>query len=79
MKFSIQWPYFIGAFAIGLLYVYMSSPPNKHVLKYPTPYNAGKIVYHDSADTCFVFDAVKLDTCPSDKSLIKDQPLILKQ
>ena len=73
-KFCINWAAFIFAFAIGLMYVYISSPPQKVVLKYPTPYNAGKVIYHDAADNCFVFDAKKVE-CPKDKSIIKPQPI----
>lgn len=74
-RIRLNWPVFIISFAIGFLYVYLSSPPKKMVLKYPNPYNAGKIVYHDKSDTCFVFDAVSVD-CPKDDSKVKPQPII---
>jgi len=74
--FQIHWPSFIIAFAVGLLYVYVSAPPKKVVLKYPNPYNAGKIVYHDNADNCFVFDAKKTQ-CPKDRGMLKKQPILL--
>lgn len=38
-------PAFIVALGVGLLVTYMTVPPPKIVIKFPTPYNAGKIVY----------------------------------
>lgn len=66
---------FIVAFAIGMMYVYLSVPPLKYVVTYPTPYNAGDIIYKDSANTCYVFDAQSVK-CPTDASKIKQQPII---
>lgn len=76
VKFQLRWPYFMVAFALGILYVYASSPPKTMVLQYPTPFNAGKIVYTDSANNCFVFDAIALDQCPEGKK-VKAQPIIV--
>lgn len=73
-KFQFNFIAFIVAFGIGILYVYMVIPKPKVIIKYPTPYNAGNVVYRDSADTCFVFDANKTE-CPLDKSKIKKQPI----
>lgn len=73
-KFHLHWPIFIASFAIGMLYVYLSNPPPKVILKFPSPYNAGKVIYHDKSDECFVFDSEKV-TCPSDTSVIKKQPI----
>lgn len=64
-SFRMHWPAFIIAFGIGLLYVYMSQPAQKVVVKYPTPFNAGKVVYSDDAETCFKFDATRVK-CPKD-------------
>lgn len=66
---------FIAAFVVGMLYVYVTAPPVKYVVTYPTPYNVGDVVYKDAANTCFVFDADRTE-CPSDKSKIKKQPII---
>lgn len=74
-EFRFSFLAFFVAFAIGMVYVYMNVPPIKEVVKYPTPYNAGTIVYKDSADTCYVFDAAKLE-CPTDVRKIKKQPII---
>lgn len=65
---------FIVAFAIGMLFIYLTAPTPDIVIKFPTPWNAGNIVYqHDHADTCFVYKATKA-VCPADRSLIKQQP-----
>lgn len=66
---------FSVAFVIGMMYVYITAPPLKYVVTYPTPYNSGSIVYKDAAKTCFVFDATQTE-CPSDRSKIKKQPII---
>ena len=69
-------PYaFFISFAIGILFVYILAPPPQVVVKFPTPYNAGTIVYKDKSDTCYVYDAIK-EECPMDKKLIKPQPIV---
>lgn len=70
----IQPLWFFSAFAIGLLWVYTMSPAPTVVMKFPSPYNAGKIKYKDSNDTCFVYKADKV-ACPIDRSKIKKQPI----
>ena len=74
-EFRFSFIAFFIAFAIGMAFVYINVPPIKQVITYPTPYNAGSIVYKDSADTCYVFDASKVE-CPSDSRKIKKQPII---
>jgi len=76
-KFEFNFIAFFVAFAIGMLYVYMTTPKPNIVIKYPSPFNAGKIVYRDDSDTCFIFNANKVE-CPSDKKKIKPQPIIQK-
>ena len=66
--------YFVSAFAVGLLFCYVFSPPPHVVIKFPSPSNAEKYVYRDSSDTCFKIKAQKTD-CPRDKSHVKPQPL----
>ena len=55
--FRINWYSFIIAFLLGVIYVYISSPPIRNVIKYPTPYNANKIVYRDHNQQCYKFNA----------------------
>lgn len=66
--------FFFLAFAVGLFVVYIFNPPPNVVVKFPSPYNAGKVVYKDKSDSCYTYKADKVQ-CPLDKSLIKPQPL----
>lgn len=65
---------FILAFAVGLLFCYLTNPKPELVLKFPSPQNAGKITYKDKADGCYKYRAEKV-SCPSDAKLVKDQPI----
>lgn len=67
--------YFFLAFAIGLLCVYVVTPPPKVVMKFPSPYNVDHTVYKDANDQCYKYKAEKSE-CPRDKTLIKPQPFI---
>lgn len=62
---------FIIAFCVGIFLTYISTPPPNVVLKYPTPLNAGKVVYRDSADMCYKYNAKQVQ-CPADKSKITE-------
>lgn len=63
--------YFFAAFAIGLLACYIMTPPPQVVVKFPSPYNAGQVIYKDGADNCFKFNAEHV-ACSADA---KPQPL----
>jgi hypothetical protein len=67
--------YFFAAFAIGLLMCYILTPKPEVVVKFPSPYNAGKVVYKDKADSCFTYKASSVE-CPLDKTRIKPQPVL---
>lgn len=67
--------WFFGAFAFGLLCCYIITPAPKVVVKFPSPYNAGQVIYKDSADNCFKFNANAVP-CPKDAALVKPQPLM---
>lgn len=67
--------YFLLSFSIGLLYVYLVQPTPKVVLKFPTPYNAGKVTYKDLTNTCYTYKAERA-ACPVDKSKVKQQPIV---
>ena len=71
---KIQPLYFFLAFAVGLLLCYVTNPKPEVIIKFPSPYNAGKIVYKDKADSCYKYSASQV-ACPIDKSLIKPQPI----
>ena len=66
--------WFFGAFAFGLLVCYLTAPTPEVVVKFPSPYNAGQVVYKDKADSCFTFGADKV-SCPRDRSLLRPQPI----
>jgi hypothetical protein len=56
--------YFFVAFFIGMFLVYITVPTPEVIIRYPTPHNAGKVVYKDSADVCYVYDSKEVG-CPS--------------
>jgi len=65
---------FLVALCVGLFYTYLSTPYPKIVIKYPTPFNAGKVTYVDDADVCYKYSVREVD-CPEDKSTIKELKL----
>ena len=71
-KFVFNYFAFIIAFAIGIFYVYISSPKPKIIIKYPTPYNANKIVYRNNNDICYKYDVEEVEC--SNKTI--EQPVI---
>lgn len=73
-SFQLNWYVFLIAFAVGIAYVYFSVPTPKVVIKYPNPYNAGKITYKDESNTCYRYKAEKVG-CPEDASKIVPQPV----
>jgi hypothetical protein len=66
--------YFFISLAVGLLLCYIYNPKPDMVVKFPSPFNAGNIIYKDKGDACYKFNASKV-SCPRDKSLIKQQPI----
>jgi hypothetical protein len=71
-KFKFNFLGFIGAFAFGILFVYLSAPKQKIIIKYPTPYNVDKIVYKNENDMCYKY---KLEEVNCIKEAI-NQPII---
>lgn len=67
--------YFFVAFGVGLFMCYILAPKPEIVVKFPSPYNAGKVVYKDKADNCFVYNSSNIE-CPRDKESIKPQPVL---
>ena len=63
---------FFISFCIGMFMVYILTPLPEIIIRYPTPHNAGKIVYKDSADMCYVYDSREVK-CP--KKGIVETPL----
>lgn len=72
-RFRFGW--FLFAFAVGILYIYLVKPSPPIFYKYPTPYNVGKIIYEDDTGGCYKFKLEKLE-CPKDKESIEPQPIV---
>jgi len=63
--------FFLISLSIGLLYAYFTVEEREIIIKYPTPFNAGKINYIDENGTCFRY-AIEKTTCPIDKTIINN-------
>ena len=63
--------YFIISFAIGIFFTYILTGKPTVIIKYPTPYNSGKLIYKDKAKNCYKYsyDIIK---CPLNKTKIVD-------
>jgi len=66
--------YFFIALVFSLICTYLLTPIPTIIIKYPTPENAGKIIYKDKADICYKYKAEEV-SCPEDKSIVKEMPL----
>jgi len=73
MKY-ISIPLFILSFMIGLVYIYLSNPPQRSILIYPTVDNNNNFQYKDKADNCFTFVA-KEQKCPFNTGPLKKIPI----
>ena len=68
--------WFFLAFGIGLLACYLMAPAPEVVVRFPSPTNAGKVVYRDEkTDSCYVYEADQVD-CQSAGDKVRAQPLI---
>lgn len=67
--------YFILSFSIGLFVCYITAPQPEIILKFPSPTNAGKVVYKDKAGQCYTYKADKSD-CPQNNKSTKPQPIL---
>lgn len=88
-SFRLHRSAFIMAFAIGIMVVYATSPKPEVVIKHPSPFNAGSMVYRgtamgggssstlpttSTAESCFKFKSTRTE-CPRDAALIRPQPI----
>ena len=62
---------FMTALCVGLIYTYYTSSSPKIVIKWPTPYNAGNLVYKDDSNVCYKYQIKKVK-CPASNKNIKD-------
>ena len=67
--------WFFVSFAIGLLACYVLTPAPEVIVRFPSPYNAGEVVYRDKAQNCFTYSAEEVG-CPKDGKGIKPQPVV---
>jgi hypothetical protein len=65
--------FLVISFAIGIFFVYISTPSPQVILKFPSPYNTGKITYKDSSDNCYKYEHKKVD-CKTSSNVIP-QPI----
>ena len=65
---------FFVSLAIGLFYIYISSPVPKVIYIYPTPDNVHTIQYKDQASNCFAFDTKEV-SCPKGDKNVKRVPI----
>ena len=70
----INFRIFLISFAIGLFFVYIFGPEKKEIFIYPSPENINKILYKDTAGTCFTYEQHEVP-CPKNKTLIHSIPL----
>lgn len=63
--------YFLLSLFIGMLIVYLTVPAPDVIIMYPTPENAGKIIYQDAAKNCYKYQADAVE-CPANEKEIKD-------
>jgi hypothetical protein len=62
------------SFLAGLALVRYIQVPPAIVYRYPTPENAGKIVYRDLNGACFVYDSKEVN-CDANEGRLSSMPL----
>lgn len=68
-----SFPVFLISFAIGMLIVYLTSPPPRPIMVYPTPDNVSELLYRDKADQCYRFMPKEVK-CPADVNEVSHVP-----
>lgn len=64
----------VASFAIGILFTYLATPAARVVVKFPSPFNAGKVLYRDTSDTCYMFRSDAVECAGS----VVPQPLLFE-
>lgn len=62
--FKFNFIAFFIAFFLGLIYVYLSAPKQRVIIKYPTPYNANKLIYKNENEFCYKYIAEEVKCSP---------------
>ena len=70
----INWSAFIISFAFGVFDVYITAPPSRKIIVYPSPDNVDVLQYKDQSGQYFKFNETKTK-CPSDSSKITTTPI----
>jgi len=65
---------FLISFSIGMMLAYISTPPPRVIIRFPTLENAGKILYKDDAGVCYRYRPQKVE-CPVDPKDIFSPPI----
>ena len=68
---------FIISLAVGIFFVYISSPENMVLLIYPNPDNVDTYLFKDKTDTCYKYMSNEIK-CPERDSLIMKYPIQTK-
>lgn len=71
-KLKIDLKVMLTAFAIGILLVYFTTPLPVERIKFPSPFNTGKVVYRDAGDSCYIYKANEVPCSINDS---KPQPI----
>lgn len=69
----ISLPVFLISFALGLFFIYIMGPEEKHIYIYPTPDNYTSVLYKDKTDECFQYKPVAVN-CPLNPFSINTVP-----
>ena len=76
MIFDFLHPFaFLTALAIGIFYIYITTPPKRIVYKYPTPDNVNKILYRDDAGTCYKYKMIESPCLKQNHAQLNEIPL----
>lgn len=71
-------PYvFMIAFTIGIFMCYITQPEPKYIVQHPRPDNVDHLVYRDDNMDCYKYESNEV-SCPADKQLAVDHPVIIQ-
>jgi len=68
MKF-VSIPVFLISLSFGLFLTYITNPPVRTILVFPTPDNVDELVFRDNSQNCFSFTAKEVK-CPANSDEI---------
>ena len=63
MKF-VSIPIFLVSLSFGLFLTYITNPPTRTILVFPTPDNVDELIFRDKSQNCFSFKANEVK-CPN--------------